>query len=189
MPQALTPEDIRKTTFHVTMRGYARDEVDEFLTLIARMVGALTEKAETAHLNLGVRMGELLQEAKDAADELLANARTDVGNMLQAAKTRAQELQQTSRSQAEDAVKTAEGHAAKIVAEAEEKVAELTAAEDAIRTELTSLRSQLESITERLQPLVQSSPAVALDEPSGNGHQERSVLLEAPPPPLSLGSE
>ena len=96
MPQALTPEDIRKTTFHVVMRGYARDEVEEFLASVSRIVGTLNERAETGYLNLGVKMGELLQEAKDAADELLANARTDVGNMLQDAKTKAQDLEQSA---------------------------------------------------------------------------------------------
>jgi len=188
MPQALTPEDIRKTTFHVVMRGYARDEVDEFLTAVSRIVGALTEKAETGYLNLGVRMGELLQEAKDAADELLANARTDVGNMLQEAKTSAHDTEQTARAQAEDAVRTATEHAAKIVAEAEERVADLTNQENSIKTELTSLRSQLQQITERLGPLVHDAPAVAL-ELSENGHQDRSILLDAPPPPLPLGNE
>ncbi|MGH2755726.1 MAG: DivIVA domain-containing protein, partial [Actinomycetota bacterium] len=77
MAQALTPEEIRKATFHVTMRGYARDEVDEFLAALAKLVATLTERAETAYLNLGVRMGELLQEAKDAADELQSTSRAE----------------------------------------------------------------------------------------------------------------
>jgi DivIVA domain-containing protein len=189
MPQALTPEDIRKTTFHVVMRGYARDEVDEFLASVSRMVGTLNERAETGYLNLGIKMGELLQEAKDAADELLSNARTDVGNMLQEAKTKAQDLEQNARANAEDAVRTATEHATKIVAEAEQRVAELTESENLIRTELTSLRSQLERITERLSPLVHQTAPAPISEPSENGHEERPVILEAPPPPLALGTE
>jgi cell division initiation protein len=189
MPQPLTPEDIRKTTFHVTMRGYARDEVDEFLNAMARAVGSLNERAETAYLNLGVKMGELLQEAKDAADELLSNARADVGNMLQEASIKAQELEQTSQAQAEDRVRTAEAHATKIIGEAEQRVAELTAAENAIREDLTSLRSQLGRITDRLQPLILPTGSGPVDEPADNGHQDLSITLEAPPPPLRLGTE
>jgi cell division initiation protein len=189
MPQAPTPEDIRKTTFHTTMRGYARDEVDEYLTAIARVVASLTEKAETGYLNLGVKMGELLQEAKDAADELLAAAHTDVATLVQEAKTSAQNLEASARSQAADTLQTAETHAAKIVQEAEQRVAELTDEENAVRRELTSLRSQLESITERLRPLVLSSPPPPPEDADENGHQERSIVLEQVPHSMGLGTE
>lgn len=189
MPQAPTPEDIRKATFHVTVRGYARDEVEEFLAVVAKNVAHLNEKAETGYLNLGVRMGELLQEAKDAADELLTAAHADVANMLQEAKNKSRELEETSRSQAADTVQTAETHASKIVREAEQRVAELTEEENAIRRELTSLKSQLETIMTRLQPLVLSTAPDPAADASENGHDDLAIRLDSVPQPMRSGTE
>ncbi|MGH2729795.1 MAG: DivIVA domain-containing protein, partial [Actinomycetota bacterium] len=69
MAEGPTPKEIENVEFHVTVRGYARDEVRECLSAIAAYVAHLEEKAATAHLNLGEKIGELLQQAKDAAEE------------------------------------------------------------------------------------------------------------------------
>ena len=194
MPQALSPEEIRKATFHVTMRGYARDEVDEYLNGIAKLVAQLTEKAETAYLNLGVRMGELLQEAKDAADELQAKARADATRMVEEARSSADETTRSANEQAASTIQTAESHAAKIVAEAEERVDEMTQAEQSIRADLGQVRAQLESLTQRLTPLttsVTAPPAPPMDivDEGPNGHREIALDLEVRNDPIGMGSE
>jgi DivIVA domain-containing protein len=139
--QALTPEEIENAEFHVTMRGFARDEVQEVLTAAAAHIRSLQEKAETAYLNLGAKMGELLQQAKDGAEELQSAARQEAARQ-----------EQDARARATDILQTAENHAAKIIREAEERVAELRTAEDEISRALHSLRTNLIAITERWAP-------------------------------------
>jgi DivIVA domain-containing protein len=126
-----TPEEIENLEFHVTVRGYARDEVREFLSAIAAHVASLEEKAATGYLNLGEKIGELLQQAKDAAEEIEAVARDEAARMLEDAGT----------------------HAAKIVREAEHRVAELENTQGEILNSLQSLKTQLEGMTARLRPV------------------------------------
>jgi len=126
-----TPDQIENVEFHITVRGYARDEVREYLSAIAVYVASLEEKAATAYLNLGEKIGELLQQAKDAAEEIEAVARDEAARTLEDAGT----------------------HAAKIVGEAEQRVADLANAEGEILTSLQSLKTQLEDMTARLRPV------------------------------------
>jgi DivIVA domain-containing protein len=137
-----TPAEIENAEFHVTVRGYARDEVREYLTELAVIVGRLQERTSNGYLDLGERMGELLQDAKDAADELIG-----------AAHAQGQRAEEDARIRAADIIETAERHAAKIVQEAELKIAELRTVEDAVRGEMQSLRAQLDELAGRLRPL------------------------------------
>jgi DivIVA domain-containing protein len=126
-----TPEQIENIEFHVTVRGYARDEVRECLSALAAYVANLEEKAATGYLNLGEKIGELLQQAKDTAEEIEAVARDEAARTLADAGT----------------------HAAKIVGEAEQRVVELTNVEGEIINSLQSLKTQLEGMTARLRPV------------------------------------
>ena len=138
----LTPEEIENAEFHITVRGYARDEVREYLAELAVIFGSLQERASNGYLDLGERMGELLQRAKNAADELVAGAGSE-----------GKRAEQDARLRAADIVETAERHATKIVQEAELRVAELGNVEQAIRSELQALRGQLDDIVSRSLPL------------------------------------
>ena len=141
-----TPAEIENAEFHVTVRGYARDEVREYLAELAVIVGRLQERASNGYLELGERMGELLQDAKDAADELVA-----------AAHIQCQRDEGDARIRAADIIETAQRHAAKIAQEAELRVAELRTIEDAVRGELQMLRTQLDELVGRLRPLEQAA--------------------------------
>ena len=70
----VTPEAISGASFSSTLRGYDKDEVHAFLDDIAQRVAELQEEAENAHLSLGDRIGRLLQDAKDNADEIVERA-------------------------------------------------------------------------------------------------------------------
>jgi DivIVA domain-containing protein len=157
MPQALTPEEIEKTEFHITMRGFARDEVREFLLAVAGVVRHLQEKADTSYLNLGEKMGELLQQAKDAADELTAETRAAAQRTQEEVRTAAARTEQDASTRAADIVETAESHATKMIREAEQRVAELRATEETTRRELQAIRTQLDTIASTLRPM---EPAV-----------------------------
>lgn len=77
MSNGITSDVISGTTFSSSLRGYDRDEVHAFLDSIAQRVAALEEEAENAHMNLGERIGRLLQDAKDNADEIVERAQAE----------------------------------------------------------------------------------------------------------------
>lgn len=131
MAEGPTPDEIENVEFHVTVRGYARDEVREYLSAIAAYVARLEEKAAAGYLNLGEKIGELLQQAKETAEEIEGVARDEAARTLEDAGT----------------------HAAKIVREAEQRVAELENTEGEILSSLQSLKTQLEGMTARLRPV------------------------------------
>ena len=77
MSDDITPEVISGTTFSSTLRGYDKDEVHAFMDSIAQRVALLQDEAENAHLSLGDRIGRLLQDAKDNADEIVERAQAE----------------------------------------------------------------------------------------------------------------
>lgn len=190
MPHSLSPEDIDKVGFHRTLRGYARDEVLEFVEGVRELVHQLQEKADTGYLNLGEKMGELLQQAKDGADDLTANARAEATRAVEEARALATRLEDEARTRATDTVETAETHAAKIVQEAEARVSELRTTEEAIRTELRSLRAKLEGVTASLLPLEQSHAGVEREvDLSPEELSGKAILTEKQPERADVGVE
>ena len=77
MSVEVTPDVISGASFSSTLRGYDKDEVRAFLDDIAQRVTELQEEAENAHLSLGDRIGRLLQDAKDNADEIVERAQAE----------------------------------------------------------------------------------------------------------------
>ena len=77
MSVEVTPDVISGASFSSTLRGYDRDEVHVFLDVIAQRVAELQDEAENAHLSLGDRIGRLLQDAKDNADEIVERAQAE----------------------------------------------------------------------------------------------------------------
>lgn len=190
MPHSLTPEEIDKVAFHRTFRGYARDEVHEFVEGVRELVHQLQEKADTGYLNLGEKMGELLQQAKDAADDLSEAARTEAVRAVEDAKALAARVEEDARMRAADMVETAETHAAKIVQEAESRVAELQTTEEAVRVELRTLRSKLEEITASLLPMGRTAEAVEREvDLTGEGSSGKAVHEGEQPERADVGVE
>jgi len=77
MSDDMTPDVISGASFSSTLRGYDKEEVHAFLDGVAQRVASLQDEAENAHLNLGERIGRLLQDAKDNADEIIERARAE----------------------------------------------------------------------------------------------------------------
>ncbi|MDQ3619417.1 MAG: DivIVA domain-containing protein [Actinomycetota bacterium] len=77
MSDDITPEAINSASFSSTLRGFDKDEVHAFLATVAQRVASLQDEAENAHLNLGERIGRLLQDAKDNSDEIIQRARDE----------------------------------------------------------------------------------------------------------------
>nr|MBA2599570.1 DivIVA domain-containing protein [Actinomycetota bacterium] len=77
MAEDITPDVISGASFSSSLRGFDKDEVQAFLAAVAQRVASLQDEAENAHLNLGERIGRLLQDAKDNSDEITERARNE----------------------------------------------------------------------------------------------------------------
>jgi DivIVA domain-containing protein len=163
VPHPLNPEDIVKIEFHRSVGGYARDEVREFLDAVAELVRDLEERVESGYLNLGEKMGQLLQQAKDEAVDIVSVATEEAVKVGQEAKAAGERTRAEAKTAAADIVATAEEHGAKIVAEAEGRVDDLRKVEAQLRKGLSSLRSELDAVVARIRPLEQgpSEPGVS----------------------------
>jgi cell division initiation protein len=163
--QAVTPEEIENTTFSTTLRGYNKEEVDDFLQNAAEGIrAALRDASERAYQNLGEEMGNLLQHAKDSADDLVRgaeeeaagvreDARLDAARMRQEAETDASRIRHEAEHDATETRATAERDAAKRISEAEQRVAQLGEAEEEVRRRVSALGSELTGLTDHLHQL------------------------------------
>ncbi len=117
----ITPLDVQKKQFSKAISGYNRDEVDDYLTMIA---GAL-EKHINENINLKEKldrkdeqinhykniertMSDTLVVAKQAAEELVAGARQNSDNLLQQAELSAQQLKRDAEAAVADGVRQRE---------------------------------------------------------------------------------
>lgn len=92
IPEALSPDDIEKASFHTVKDGYDKDEVEVFLHAVATDVRALKGEVESARLGshrpydaLGREMGALMQHAHDAAAHVRKTAENEATTILQKA--------------------------------------------------------------------------------------------------------
>jgi DivIVA domain-containing protein len=116
----------RTPSFTVSLRGYDREEVDDYLDSLTEALGQVDDAEEharrlQAHVTrcnarikeledriradtpksgvaLGERIGALLHEAEEAAAEAVARARTDAAQIVAAAEARAAEAEEMMRS-------------------------------------------------------------------------------------------
>jgi cell division initiation protein len=109
---ALTPTDVHNKEFHRKMRGYAEDEVDEFLDEIVREFEALLRDRDQTRLQLEeaernlTRFHELeehlqraLVVAQQTADDLRQNAQKEAELLLREAQQRAEQVIEQARTQ------------------------------------------------------------------------------------------
>lgn len=109
---SITPLDMRNANFNTTMRGYSRDEVDEYLQGSSESLElALQEKAELQQALSDLqekhdRLAELeddlkstLLDAKQTANSILKNAQEDAKKILADAQADAESLESDSQRQ------------------------------------------------------------------------------------------
>ena len=189
MQDALTSEDVKSTTFTTKLRGYDQEEVDVFLATVAESLALLHQASENAYLNLGEKIGNLLQDAKDAADEIVANAQNEASTLRSEAQTEAGGLKHEAETHASHVVSDAESKAVRTEQEAQQRATEIQASaerEAVKREELADLRvreleeseKQVRERVRRLhQELTELSTALQQLEPS-----DREILATDEPP-------
>lgn len=145
VPEALSPDDIAKATFHTATEGYDKDEVEVFLQAVASDMLTFKGELESARLGahrpleaLGREMGALMQHAHDAAHHVRKSAETEAATTLQkahhdAAKARQEAEQLKKRYESETLVARDEAMATvERLREQAEQQRKLTEAESSI---------------------------------------------------------
>ena len=176
MRDALTPDQLENVSFTTTLRGYDRDEVDAFIKNVqVALKEAERQRSERLYAHMGEEIGNLLQHAKDSAEEMQKEAEADAARMradaeTDAARTRdeaqadahtmradaqadAKNMRAEAESDAASTRTTANEDAARRTKEADDRVAELEAEEAEARNRIQTLRAQLEEIAGHLRPL------------------------------------
>jgi DivIVA domain-containing protein len=161
-PAELTPEDIETASFTVGIRGYDKQEVEAFLADIADYVRALTEASTNAYVDLGEEMGELLQHARNSADEMTTRAQEEATALRAQVDAeiadKRRETDEYIRTASEDITAEVEGRreaaeeqARAIIEDAQTRIVTLQREEADARERIRALRLQLLEVTLRLQ--------------------------------------
>ena len=162
MQPELTPEDIETASFTIAIRGYDKQEVEAFLADIADHVRVLAEASGSAYVDLGEEMGELLQHARNSADEMTTRAqeeatavRAQVDAEIADKRREADEYVRRSNEDITDEIKQmregAEEQARAIIEDAQRRIVTLQSEEVEARERIRGLRMQLLEVTLRLQ--------------------------------------
>jgi DivIVA domain-containing protein len=173
------PTDIEGVSFPVSLRGYDRRAVDEYVARVSRLITeldasrspesavrhALEEVGEQTS-SLLQRAGELAEEiaagarrnadestahAKKEAEEIVGNARTERDEILSRAKAEAETMLTQSRKEAEERLQSAEQEVRALREEAEARMHELQADTEAIRQARTELLDDVRELAARVE--------------------------------------
>lgn len=166
MQEPSSGPDLARVEFATSMRGYDKEEVDTFLRELAeehnRLIGELASarrSAEKAHLELGEEIGELLQHAKDVADQLVKKAEEEAAATTEKARRDAERTTLDAQQRAEELRRASETDALKRLRDAQEKVAALQVTENQVRTRMYTLRQSVVSLAEQIEE-VEDRPVI-----------------------------
>ena len=162
MQPEMTPEDIETATFTMALRGYDKQEVEDFLAAVADQVRAISDVSRSAYLDLGDEMGQLLQHARDSADEMMRTARqeaterraevdAEVANKRREAEEHVQRARDDLGEEVNRIRENAEDQARAIIEDAQQRIVTLQKEEADARERIRALRLQLLEVTLRLQ--------------------------------------
>lgn len=163
------PADVRDVSFPVSVRGYDRHAVDDYVAQVDRVVAELeaTRSPETAVKRALAEVGErttgILQRAGETAEEIAADARRKADESIARANQEADESVAGAKREAEEIVRKAREEAKATLAESRKDAAERV---QTAKDEVKALREEAEA---RLHELRRDTDAV---------RGERRVLLE-----------
>jgi len=180
---AITLKEIREKDFTRQVRGFATNEVEDFLDDIADQMEALLREnralsQKVAELENGAPVqaapAPVAESAKDDSAyfrslentlrETLLNAQRSANETVTAAQQTAEETVAAARKQAEDTVAAAQMTAEETVAaakkQAEDAVSEAQAQVESLKAETDALRAAAESYRQNFLALVQEQAAV-----------------------------
>ncbi len=124
---ALTPLDIQNKSFPVKMRGYEKDEVDDFLDLIVRDYEDAVQKnreLEKALKHVEEKL-EYFNELKDALNQSIIVAQDTADKVKTSASKESEVIVTSAQNKADEMVAKAEKRAHQLMTTAEEKAKEI----------------------------------------------------------------
>ena len=135
---ALTPLDIQNKSFPVKMRGYEKDEVDDFLDLIVSDYEDAVQKNRELEkaLKHAEEKLEYFNELKDALNQSIIVAQDTADKVKTSASKESEVIVTSAQNKADEMVAKAEKRAHQLMTTAEEKAKE-------ILTEATNTARQL----------------------------------------------
>lgn len=159
---ALTPLDIQNKSFPVKMRGYEKDEVDDFLDLVVRDYEESVQK--NRELEKALRHAEekleYFNELKDALNQSIIVAQDTADKVKTSASKESEVIVTSAQNKADEMVATAEKRAYELTTTAEEKAKEiLTAATENARqlaTETNDLKKKTRVFHNNLSVMLQA---------------------------------
>ena len=205
----LTPEEISSRQFLISLRGYDRDEVQDFLDQVAEEVGALqgrireleqqlgdagtgssyapasTQSAVPARRDSGEGSRHAFQALGEETTRILVAAEESAQEIRRRAEDRARHDVEQARREAREEVSGARRTASKIVADAERRrngIAEDIRQLEAARDDLMNdLRTVMQSVQSAVRGLASTSDNTGL----AAGDQ---IEVEGPGPALAAGA-
>ena len=124
---ALTPLDIQNKSFPVKMRGYEKDEVDDFLDLIVRDYEDAVQKNRELEkaLKHAEEKLEYYNELKDALNQSIIVAQDTADKVKTSASKESEVIVTSAQNKADEMVAKAEKRAHQLMTTAEEKAKEI----------------------------------------------------------------
>lgn len=162
MKMALTPLDIQNKTFPVKMRGYEKDEVDDFLDLIVRDYEDAVQKNRELEkvLRHAEEKLEYFNELKDALNQSIIVAQDTADKVKTSASKESEVIVTSAQNKADELVATAEKRAYALTTTAEEKAKEIleAATENArqLATETNDLKKKTRVFHNNLSVMLQA---------------------------------
>ena len=143
----LTPADVRSQCFQQKLRGYNREEVDEFLVVVAREFEKLYRE------NLSLKEGLM---AHDKIIESLRTREESVRDALVTAQKLSNDVKINAEREADIILAEADQKAAGIVAGASQRANEIVSEIEELKQQRERLRIELEKILESHLALLQT---------------------------------
>jgi cell division initiation protein len=147
--------DIQRQGFGQRFRGFDRDEVRAYLTLVAEEVAALQRDRD--------RLDQELQSLRSLLDEH-RQRETILKNTLLTAQRVSEDIRDTARKQAESVVKEAEMQADRLVELAQGRAHEVERGILDLRAHRTGLRTDLRALITRLSHLLDLQEEAELED-------------------------
>lgn len=134
----LTPKDIELKTFRASFRGYAEDEVDEFLE---EMIASVSEYQQTIR-ERDARLADT--GAVPTGPQDVAGANEEANRILQAARRQAEQILEEARARALEVEAATTGAAAVLTPDQVAERERLLIGYERLRSELSLVRSRVQ---------------------------------------------
>ena len=158
--RSVVPAEIRNISFHTAVRGYDRDDVDEYVKQVNRVIAELevssSPRAAVRHAldRVGDQVHGILQRARETAEEITRAAVDEAEEITESAKAEAAEIVVNASTEADAAKAEADAVMAQARAEADQiQAAALTKASEHLRRTEEEAEAARAAAAEHLQEL------------------------------------